>query len=337
MSSPEEKKLESIVALEEQGAPPSAPSTDPSEKGKDSEVPEPPQVAGPLNERQVLMTVLKAIEENSEGDFLKRHKEQKAAALKEANHSNDEKPEATSSEKGKARLQIKSRQKGHLDEHRKKKATMRRRLQMHAADVAQDAEPSYTSQSDALGHLEYMDISEPVEVDLPSELAGFATMGLAANEVSGSGSDKEKNTAAAQQSTSEDANNVPATGYPYLIPTEEPKKDTEHSMSPPVKFSAVARPGARGNLICRYAFCPIMEEHYEGPYYYKGVFGDQNHSKFRGSNPPPWLWEYYYRVINRTASWHKDNKVHSFWLWHVSPFCHIPDYDEHIAYKDTYM
>ena len=51
------------------------------------------------------------------------------------------------------------------------------------------------------------------------------------------------------------------------------------------------------NLLCCYVTCPIDHIHSEGFYFYEGELGDQNHPYFKGSNPPPHVWEAYEKMI----------------------------------------
>ena len=51
------------------------------------------------------------------------------------------------------------------------------------------------------------------------------------------------------------------------------------------------------NLLCCYVTCPIDRIHSEGFYFHEGELGDQNHPYFKGSNPPPHVWEAYDKMV----------------------------------------
>lgn len=123
------------------------------------------------------------------------------------------------------------------------------------------------------------------------------------------------------------ANAQPA-GFPYLNPLS-PSNEMSVGFIPSMeKFAMNAHPGARPNLLCAHPTCPIDEPHYEGPYYYNNILADQDHPWFAGSNPPPFLWEAYRKSQDLTLTRHEDDMLHYFWLWHVPPFCYVPDHDE---------
>lgn len=105
-----------------------------------------------------------------------------------------------------------------------------------------------------------------------------------------------------------------------------PTSDTAASEFSRVHVQSSILPNAmRDNFLCHYATCPVTEMHCEGPYYYKGRLGDQNHNYFKGSNPPPCVWEAYDKVVRGISSGEEDEMVTGFWAWHVPPFCYIPD------------
>ena len=51
-----------------------------------------------------------------------------------------------------------------------------------------------------------------------------------------------------------------------------------------------------------------------------GELGDQDHPYFKGSNPPPFVWEAYNRWISGVSTRDDDEVVGGFWAWHVPPF-----------------
>ena len=105
-----------------------------------------------------------------------------------------------------------------------------------------------------------------------------------------------------------------------------PTSDSAASEFSRVHVQSSILPNAmRDNFLCHYATCPVTEMHCEGPYYYKGRLGDQNHNYFKGSNPPPCVWEAYDKVVRGISSGEEDEMVTGFWAWHVPPFCYIPD------------
>jgi len=109
-----------------------------------------------------------------------------------------------------------------------------------------------------------------------------------------------------------------------------PTSDTAASEFSRVHVQSSILPNAmRDNFLCHYATCPVTEMHCEGPYYYKGRLGDQNHNYFKGSNPPPCVWEAYEKVVRGISSGEEDEMVTGFWAWHVPPFCYIPDGLDH--------
>lgn len=102
--------------------------------------------------------------------------------------------------------------------------------------------------------------------------------------------------------------------------------DTAASEFSRVRVQSPILPNAmRDNFLCHYATCPVREMHCEGPYYHKGRLGEQAHKYFKGSNPPPSVWEAYEKVVRGLSSWEEDEMVTGFWAWHVPPFCYIPD------------
>ena len=56
------------------------------------------------------------------------------------------------------------------------------------------------------------------------------------------------------------------------------------------------------NLLCCYVTCPIDHSHSEGFYFHEGELGDQNHPYFKGSNPPPHVWEAYEKMIQGSST-----------------------------------
>lgn len=373
MSSAQEDCVTTIEALPEQGLVPITISTISNKEEKLPVVHNLPQqtqtpVTGPLTQQQAVQIFLRGIEENSEKWCFEDQERTAASSLQVVEDDSDEDSDIAIPQKGKRREARGKGQKAHLEQHRKKKAMLRRRRQIRkAADEAQNAEPSYTGQSDPIGHLEYMEIEEAVENDVPTELTGFASMGLSSDapkqdpepyvepsyEVPGwltpgcfrsrSNTEDEQAVRGArkmckwfndnQENPSQevsqfspiDADYVPTAENPFAILDEEL---TAHCMSPPAKYTPTARPGARDNLLCHYITCPILEPHYEGPYHHEGILGDQSHTFFKGSNPPPWVWTAYQEIQDRCSLWYEEETVMGFWTWHVPPFCHIPDHDE---------
>lgn len=105
-----------------------------------------------------------------------------------------------------------------------------------------------------------------------------------------------------------------------------PTIDTAASESSRMLVQSAVLPNAmRDNFLCSYATCPVREMHFEGPYYYQGILGDQDHDYFKGSNPPPAVWEAYDKVTRKISSAGDEEMVSGFWAWHVPPFCFIPE------------
>jgi len=77
---------------------------------------------------------------------------------------------------------VKQQQEQHRAEHREKKRMLRRRRLIRETEDAQDEEPKKVNPFNALPCFEYLELSEDVQVELPSELVGFESMDLSEAE-----------------------------------------------------------------------------------------------------------------------------------------------------------
>ena len=142
----------------------------------------------------------------------------------------------------------------HRVEHHEKKQKLRRRRLVREADIIQDQEPMNISPFNSLPHFKYLDIAEAVETDVPPELFGFGSLGLAATGT------KLLSGAFAESKPIEEAKqpHLPSATLEGIGPSKarSEKKDTYRSYVP------------QGNLLCIFMTCPIQERHCEGPYHH---------------------------------------------------------------------
>lgn len=233
-------------------------------------------------------------------------------------------------------------QEQHRKSHGDKKLLLRRQQLMREAEEAQDQEPTKVSPFNALPHFEYLEIAENVGVELPEELAALAAMNLSkevpnetSEDIDNDGSrDSSPETFGSLYDSTEDIRAAAAGMLDQLEddPAEEPYSGHPNDgfsppdppYMPPSNYQATrsqpAPPPNLDNLLCNYVTCPVVESHTEGPYFHNGELGDQNHPHFKGSNPPPHVWEAYARVMDGSDLWMDQEMVDSFWAWHVPPF-----------------
>lgn len=300
----------------------------------------------PMSERRFSKSISTALEETPE-NLLKGPQMDTSKSLDVASDSDTEDGQSKASRSDR----VKQQQAQHRAEHLEKKKMLRRRRLMRETDQTQDAEPQKVNPFNALPCFEYLELSADIEVDLPSGLVGFETMDLSEAEASPVWSidkfnaenladgvvvsdDMEVVDAAARML--DQINALPLGGLDLGATPPTPDFDAE-GVSPEIRselasdFSYVrvqspVLPNAmRDNFLCHYATCPVREMHCEGPYYYKGRLGDQAHNYFKGSNPPPSVWEAYDKVVRGLSSVEEDEMVNGFWAWHVPPFCYIPE------------
>lgn len=292
-----------------------------------------------MSERRLSTTLTTALEEKPKYSF----KGPLTAPIESSEAVSDSDDEEGPSQTSR-RARVKQQQEQHRAEHREKKKMLRRRRLMRETEEAQDAEPEKVNPFNALPHFEYLELTADLEVELPSELTGFGTMDLSAGEPRGTsplwsldefnaenlanspaGSDDQEVVNAAARML-EQINALPLGGLDLGTMSLPPDSDRAASESSRMHVQSAVLPNAmRDNFLCSYATCPVREMHFEGPYYYQGLLGDQDHDYFKGSNPPPVVWEAYDKVVRNISTAGDEEMVSGFWAWHVPPFCYIPE------------
>ena len=229
------------------------------------------------------------------------------------------------------------------EDRRYKKLMLRRRRLLRETEKAQDQEPVRVDSSNALPHFEYLDICGDVEVALPKELEGFGAMDLS-NEAPnpdspGRGSNDSRDSATSAFASLYDVSteDISDAAARMLDQLEEDQANEPTEPLPDLSSLPFPPPRTLDNLICHYITCPVDECHTEGPYFHNGELGDQDHPYFKGSNPPPHVWDAYNRVIEGSSRLLDDEIVTNFWAWHVPPFYTIPEKPEAEVAEDQDM
>ena len=239
---------------------------------------------------------------------------------------------------------IKRQQEQHREDHRERKLKLRRRRMMREADKNQHREPNTVSPFNALPHFKYLEIAEPIEIGLPSELAEFGSMNLSREEAQEVAPDMfldepmsnpfamhapfedmaDMNDQEISQAAARMLQQIGEGPIEQAISSNMEDPESSHALKDGIEPSSIHPNWMVDNLICHYITCPVEEMHYEGPYYHNGELGDQNHPYFKGSNPPPHVWRGYEKMLQGISSDYEQELVHGFWAWHVPPFYYVP-------------
>ena len=163
------------------------------------------------------------------------------------------------------------------------------------------------------------------QVLLSSDFARRSEWDVSSEEETTSYSDAEESTNICPDTTPSYAGNEDQEEWARWLAEEEFEENLHPAVDPNeagVKFFTPAE-----DLACNGITCPIHEPHAVGPWYHKNdegehILGDPSHPVFKGSNPPPEVWDAYEQILEGKATEDEHELVGGFLIWHVPPFWH---------------
>ena len=168
-------------------------------------------------------------------------------------------------------------------------------------------------------------LSASDQVMLSSDFAGRREWEVSSEEEDSSDSEDEESTNICPDTTPAYAANEDAEEWARWLAEEDFEENLHPAVDPNeagVKFFTPAE-----DLACNGITCPIHEPHAVGPWYHKNdegepILGDPSHPVFKGSNPPPEVWNAYEQILEGKATEDEHEAVGGFLIWHVPPFWH---------------
>ena len=160
---------------------------------------------------------------------------------------------------------------------------------------------------------------------LSSDFAGRRGWEVSSEEDDSSDSEDEESTNTCPDTIPAYAANEDAEEWARWLAEEDFEENLHPAVDPneaAVKFFTPAE-----DLACNGITCPIHEPHAVGPWYHKNdegepLLGDPSHPVFKGSNPPPEVWDAYEQILEGKATEEEHEVVGGFLIWHVPPFWH---------------